>query len=1102
MYPYMDFFKAITRAVQQSTPPSTRLTPSVQLNYSESEQSTRAEHSLMASHLPKGIEHVVIFDGKAYARISQEANGTGLKLRHGKRVSMFSPVAEGLMPRMNFPIISRPVYDTDSLVSKTMPPHENSQDLFGVWVNHLSEWALSNSETLQLMVADSTEKQRFDLASTIDVPALSNPQVFRALVASHRAQARLIVTVVCRDSGKETNFTQSFSNSTRGGVSASGYLAVEFRLPALPSGGELRMSLCYDAFVGEEHNVEPFLFLADPHVLPVDADPGLFSCLSFGSGTNGEWYVAPLPGPLQKGETLFLEGAGKAISLLKAKSASLQMTEEYGHSVMLQTDTPGNYIFYVDGVAAFKAPVGNNPTLIRLPAAYLDGIHKRLDVADDTGCQILFSTVLAMPCNLTPTDVLQKEGNRPFDGALAAQGRHRYEALKQNLMAGLGASEQAQLFHALQTVEGGYANVRLKPLVFPKVSKPDVSIVIPAHNKVEVTYLCLCSLLLARNVASFEVIVVDDASTDETAILEDFVSGITVVHNDQPQRFIRACNAGAGKARGTYVVLLNNDVEVTAGWLDELIDGFQRFDGVGAVGAKLLYPDGRLQDAGGIIWGSGNPWNYGNRQNPWAPEYCYARQVDYLSGAALMTTKTIWEEVGGLSSYLEPMYFEDTDFSFKVRDAGYKTYFIPSSVVYHYEGMTSGTDVASGFKRFQEVNRPKFKRRWVKAYAGFGKEGQRPDLEKDRGIGGRVLFIDYTTPRPDRDAGSYAAIQEIRLVQSLGYKVTFLPQNLAYFGGYTDELRRMGVEVICAPFAVSMQDYIEAHGADFDAFYITRYYTAQEVLPVIKKIAPQARVLFNNADLHFLRELRTALAEKDEEKLAIARDTRRQELEVMREVDVVLSYNESEHAVITSHLEGAVPVVKCPWVVDVPEMQVALTDRAGISFLGSFRHPPNVEGIRWFSRDVMPQISAAHPDLTLSIYGSGMKGNLDDIASDTVLPVGFVDEISDAFDRHRIFVAPLLSGAGIKGKVLSALAHGVPCVLTPTAAEGIGLRHGHDCFIVETSQDWSDAISHLSRDDEFWWQMSENARSFMRDSYSFAKGHSLMKAAFETVDLF
>jgi GT2 family glycosyltransferase len=629
-----------------------------------------------------------------------------------------------------------------------------------------------------------------------------------------------------------------------------------------------------------------------------------------------------------------------------------------------------------------------------------------------------------------------------------------------------------------------------------------VSIVIPAHNKVEVTYFALCSLLLAYNHASFEVIVVDDASSDETAELESYVGGITVIRNEVAQRFIRACNAGAEKARGKYILLLNNDVEVTAHWLDELIAAFDRFDDVGLAGSRLLYPDGTLQDAGGVIWGSGNPWNYGKGQNPDDPRFSYARQADYLSGAAMMVPTRLWREVGGLSTYLEPMYFEDTDFAFKIREAGYTTWYIPSSVVYHYEGMTSGTDTSGGFKKFQEVNRPKFKRRWAKAYAGHGREGMAPDLEKDRGVIGNVLFIDCTTPRPDRDAGSYAAVQEMRLVQSLGYKVSFLPTNMAHFGHYTEDLQKAGVEMIFAPFFLSPLEYLEKHAADFDAVYITRYYVARDVLDVVRRTAPDAKVLFNNADLHFLREMRAASASNSETLMTQARTTRDMELEVIRKVDVALSYNEVEHSVIQAYTEGGTPVVKCPWVVDTVESVAPLSGRTGMSFLGNYLHHPNAEGVTWFVRDVMPVIMARAGRMPLWIYGSGMTDEIRRLRDDVVHPEGFIADMADAYDRHRIFVAPLLSGAGIKGKVLAALARGTPCILTPTAAEGIGLRHKHDCFIATTPEGWAEAVRMLNEDDALWERISANALSYMREAYSFDVGRARMREAFETVDMF
>ncbi|MGV6847470.1 MAG: glycosyltransferase [Marinibacterium sp.] len=1055
--------------------------------------------------LPEGVAQVIVSGGMVLANVDRTLADRGLALAVGEDAVRLEPAAGVAADLPDLLAEYRPDLDGDDLARMAEPVGAPAADFCRLRVSAMADWTLANRPTLQYELAAADRPFEIELTRPIHLPPQTAPLRFRAGLAVHRAIGRLIVRIRDVASGRSETRSFAFDPTKPGGTEAAMFHQIEQVLPPSSAPRDLTLSLAFDGPTDEQSEYPPFFFVADPVVTPIVQDEDLAGALILdGPGGNGDtlWVGAEMPAFLDARSQLVLLDGDEAYPLISGTDRRVSVTEDYGHTLVMTASEPGLYRFLIDGTFAFRQKLGPDPEAVRLPGAFLTGTTRWLVVTDAAGTQQLYADTILLPRMLTPAEVLQVESSAPFPGPLFAAATHRYEALRAQMAAGLTPEAQAQVAYCLSVVEGGHKNVRLEPLIFPEYEKPDVSIVIPAHNKVEVTYLALASLLLAHNRATFEVIVVDDASTDETATLEEIVSGITVIHNAQAQRFIRACNAGAAVARGKYVMLLNNDVEVTSGFLDALIDAFHRFPKVGLVGSKLLYPDGRLQDAGGIIWGSGNPWNYGNGQNPWDPRFSYARQADYLTGAALMTRREIWDQVGGLSSYLEPMYFEDTDFSFKVREAGYRTYFVPSSIVYHFEGMTSGTDTSSGFKRYQEVNRPKFKRRWAAAYAGFGEQGVKPDLEKDRGIVGRVLFIDYATPRPDRDAGSYAAVQEIRLVQSLGYKVTFLPRNLAHMGSYTTELEKMGVEVIYAPFYLSIDEYLEAHAGDFNAFFITRFYVARDVTAKLRKLAPQTRILFNNADLHFLRELRAGLANDDPARIEAARQTREIELDVMTQADVVLSYNEIEHAVIQSHTDGAVRIVKCPWVVEMPDSVPPREGREGLSFLGSYQHHPNTEAVQWFARQVMPLLQSAHPDLVFHMYGSGLDDAVRALETDQIRAEGFVTDLAEAYDRHMVFVAPLLSGAGIKGKVLAALAQGVPCVLTPTAAEGIGVRHGHDCMIATSAMDWREAIDALLRDADLWQRMSDNARAYVGQSFSFETGRGLMRAAFEAVDLY
>ena len=177
---------------------------------------------------------------------------------------------------------------------------------------------------------------------------------------------------------------------------------------------------------------------------------------------------------------------------------------------------------------------------------------------------------------------------------------------------------------------------------FKVSAKPSVSIIIPVFNNWRFTYKCLRSVV-KHTQGSYEIIVVDNNSTDVTPQLLSDTQGIQVITNTSNEVFVNACNQAARQAKGDYLLLLNNDTEVTPDWLDAMLAPFSDAD-TGIVGAKLLYPDGSLQEAGGIIWRDGTGCNYGHGDNPNLPQYSYRRVVDYCSGACLMIPRNLWEK--------------------------------------------------------------------------------------------------------------------------------------------------------------------------------------------------------------------------------------------------------------------------------------------------------------------------------------------------------------------------------------------------------------------------------------------------------------------------
>lgn len=272
----------------------------------------------------------------------------------------------------------------------------------------------------------------------------------------------------------------------------------------------------------------------------------------------------------------------------------------------------------------------------------------------------------------------------------------------------------------------------LATLRFDPVDDPAVTIVIPTYGQLEMTLACLASIARHPSQAAVEVLVVEDASGDMSMQRLAQIPGLRFVTHPQNLGFLRSCNAASRLARGEYLCFLNNDTEVEAGWLDAMLSLFRAQPGCGLVGAQLVYPDGRLQEAGGIVWNDGSAWNYGRLERPDGGTVSYVKETDYCSGAAMVLPRTLFERLGGFDELYLPAYYEDTDLAFKVRAQGLKVFLQPAARVVHHEGQSHGTDVTAGVKAHQVENQAKFQARWSEVLARENfPPGMRLHLAKD-----------------------------------------------------------------------------------------------------------------------------------------------------------------------------------------------------------------------------------------------------------------------------------------------------------------------------------------------------------------------------------
>ena len=626
----------------------------------------------------------------------------------------------------------------------------------------------------------------------------------------------------------------------------------------------------------------------------------------------------------------------------------------------------------------------------------------------------------------------------------------------------------------------------------PCPKEPVVSIVIPVYGEVDYTYRCLRSLWSHRSHYSFEVIMVDDCSPDNTLSMLKTIEGVRIVRNETNQGFIRSCNNGAREAHGKLLVMLNNDTVVLSGWLDELVNTFNCIPQAGLVGSKLVYPDGRMQEAGGIIWRDGSGWNYGRLQDANRPEYNYLRDVDYCSGASLMITKKLYDQLGGFDEHYLPAYGEDSDLAFRVRQAGYRVLYQPLSQVVHFEGITSGKEVSSGVKAYQVENAKKLYARWQGVLAGHGEPGLMPEKEKDRGISGRALVLDHCTPTPDQDAGSITAFNLMRIVQCLGFKVTFAPEdNFLYMTPYTRDLQRIGVECLYTPYVTSIEQHLAEYGEQYDVVIVFRVTAAERNLKAIRKYCPNAKLVFHTSDLHHLRELREAELAGSDDLRQKAEKTRERELRIIDAADATIVHSSVEKEMLDAELtreDGMSRVFLFSWAIEIPGTEAPFDHRDGMVFVGGFQHQPNVDAVVYFASEVFPLVRQKLPDAVFRIVGSCATPEVLALAGDGIEVVGFVEDLRTVLDCCRLSVVPLRYGAGIKGKIGSSLSYGLPCVSTAIGAEGMALADGDGVLVADDPAAFADAVLGLHQDATLWDSCSRGGLDFVRRNYSLEAG--------------
>ena len=586
-----------------------------------------------------------------------------------------------------------------------------------------------------------------------------------------------------------------------------------------------------------------------------------------------------------------------------------------------------------------------------------------------------------------------------------------------------------------------YGEIKLK-----KCKKPKVSIIIPVYNQVEFTYKCLLSISKYTDDVDYEVILADDVSLDGTRCIESYVENLIKVRNDKNLKFLLNCNNAAKIAQGEYIFFLNNDTEVTKNWLSSLVDLIESDDTIGMVGSKLIFPDGVLQEAGGIIYSDGTGCNYGKFDDASKAQYNYVRDVDYISGAAIMLSKKLWKEIGGFDERFVPAYCEDSDLAFEVRKRDLRVVYQPKSVVIHYEGVSNGVDVnkTTSLKHYQIINNKKLKEKWKAELISHPSSDidNRNIKKRDRITNKKVvLFVDHFVPEFDKDAGSKTTFQYLKMLVQKGYIVKFLPDNFNNSKPYTQILEQMGIEVLYGiEYRDTIKQWILENQDNIDVAYLNRPHITVNYIDFLKENT-NIKIIYYGHDLHFLREKREYEITKNKEHLKNSDYWKDIELGIMRKSDQVYYPSYVEEKLI-KEIDSSIKVKAISAYIfdDVDtEKTIDFSSKKGIMFVGGFNHRPNVDAVLWFVKEIYPLI-LKKKNIPFIIVGSNAPKEIQQLNNiNNVIVKGYVtdEELKQLYEKTKMVVVPLRYGAGIKGKVVEAMSQGIPFVTTTTGAEGI-----------------------------------------------------------------
>ena len=520
------------------------------------------------------------------------------------------------------------------------------------------------------------------------------------------------------------------------------------------------------------------------------------------------------------------------------------------------------------------------------------------------------------------------------------------------------------------------------------------------------------------------------------------------------------------------VAFVDPQVDVRPAWFGELRTTLAREPDAAMVGAVVLGAEGFLQHGGFSVDSDARLRDLGQFAEADRAERRFMREVDAVASLACAADRNRVLAAGGLGPGYTRLEYAVAALCARLRAEGGSVLLQPAA-----RAIWVAAHNADPARIIPDVTGTDENARRLRLDLLASVERGGTD---SRGFLGHALVVDDAVPRPDRDAGSVVTLEQMLMLRRLGWRVTFAPASDQPVAPHDrHRLERLGIEAALPPEHSSVTQYLQDHGDGLDLVYLVRHANATVLGPRVREFAPQAKLLFAPADLHFLREAREAELVGGQANNPARKRVRAQELACVRRADATLLLSDHELSLLAAETEPA-KLHLLRWIAE-PEADVpGFASRDGLLFVGNFAHRPNVDAVLWYTAAILPVLRQLRPGLLLHVVGADPPREISVLAGPEIQVHGWVRDLSPLLGRVRLSVAPLRYGAGFKGKVATSLAQGVPVVGTTIAMEGTGLAEGDGVAVADTPQAFAAAVVRLHDDGTAWEAQSRRALERVR----------------------